>query len=425
MPTPSEPRLWRHGDFLKLWAGQTISQVGSQVTFLALPLVAVLTLEATPFEMGLLTAAEAVPSLLAGLHAGAIVDRRRRRPILIGGDLGRASLLALVPLAWALGALSMPLLYVIALAIGLLGLFFDVAYQAFLPSIVARERLVEGNAKLELSRTAAEVTGPGLAGGLVQLLTAPVALLLDACSYVASGLLIAWIKTAEPAPDRAARATRLLSEIREGVGVVLGDPRLRALVGGRGIVAFFNAMLEAVFVLYVARSLGVGPALLGAIFAVGGAGFVIGALLPERAARRIGVGPALAGGVALVGLSDLLVPLADGSRWVVVPLLTAAQFFFGIGLTVFNINQVSLRQAIVPGRLLGRAGGTTRVVTSALVPLGALLGGLLGEALGLRETLTLAAIGELLAALWLWRSPLRSLRHLPAAPIEDAAPTTA
>ena len=418
--------LWQHGDFLKLWAGQTISQVGAQVTFLALPLVAVVTLEATPFEMGLLTAAEAVPALLVGLHAGAIVDRHRRRPILVGGDLGRAALLALVPLAWALGALSMPLLYAVVLAIGLLNLFFDVAYQAFLPTIVPRERLVEGNGKLELSRTAAEVAGPGLAGGLVQLLTAPVALLLDACSYVASGLLIAWIKVAESLPDRASRPTRLLDEIREGLGVVLGDPRLRALLGGRGIFMFFNEMLEAVFVLYIARSLGVGPALLGAIFAVGGAGFVVGALLPERVAHRIGVGPALAGAVAIVGLSDLLVPLAEGSRWVVVPLLTVAQFFFGIGLTVFNVNQVSLRQAIVPDRLRGRAGGTTRFLTSALVPLGALLGGLLGEVIGLRETLTLAAIGELLAALWLWRSPLRSLRHLPAAPTIDAtAPITA
>jgi predicted MFS family arabinose efflux permease len=202
------------------------------------------------------------------------------------------------------------------------------------------------------------------------------------------------------------------------VAVVFGEPRLRALVAGRGIIGGFNAMLEAVFILFVARSLGVGPALLGTIFAVGSVGFLVGSLLPERAARWIGVGPATAAAVALLGASDLLVPLAGGSLWLVVPLLTAAQFFFGIGLTIFNVNQTSLRQAIVPAHLLGRASATGRVMAAALVPLGALLGGLLGEVIGLRPTLALAAGGELLAALWLWLSPLRMLRQLP----EGAAP---
>ena len=418
-PTAS---LWKNADFMKLWAGQTISQVGSQVTFLALPLVAVLALEATPFEMGLLTAAGAIPTLLAGLHAGALVDRRRRRPILIGGDLGRAALLALIPLAWSLDLLSMGLLYAIALGGGLLSLFFDLAYQAFLPTIVPRERLVEGNAKLELSRTVAEIGGPGLAGGLIQLLTAPIAILLDACSYLGSALMIAWIRVKEPPPLRTDRPRRLLAEIREGLALVFGDERLRALVGGGALIGFFNAALEAVFVLYIARQLGVGPALLGAIFAAGSVGFLVGAFLPVRAARRVGMGPATAGGVALAGASDFLVPLAGagGSLWGIVALLTAAQFLFGIGVTVFNVNQSSLRQAIVPGHLMGRATATGRVLTSALIPLGALLGGLLGELIGLRATLVLAAVGELLAALWLWRSPLRALRELPG-PIEEPA----
>lgn len=404
--------LWREPQFLKLWGAQAVSLLGSQVTFLALPLTAVVALDATAAQMGALTAASAVPSLLVGLYAGTVVDRRRRRPILIAGDLGRAALLATIPLAWAAGRLSIELLYVVAFLVGMLTLFFDIAYQAFLPSLIERERLVEGNGKLELSRSAAELAGPGLAGGLVQLLTAPIAIAVDAVSFLLSALLLSRIRGMEPAPPRGEVARRFWQEIGEGVRVVVDDPRLRAIAGGRGTLGFFNAMLEAVFVLYIARELGVGPALLGAIFAAGSVGFVVGALLPERLSKRIGVGAATVGAVILVGLSDLLVPLARGSLLVVVPLLFAAQFFFGLGLTVFNVNQASLRQALVPDRLRGRANGTVLFLASGLAPLGALLGGLLGEAIGLRATLTVAAVGELLAALWLWRSPLRTLRDL-------------
>ncbi len=208
----------------------------------------------------------------------------------------------------------------------------------------------------------------------------------------------------------------MVAEIREGLGVVIGDLRLRSLIGARGLLELFNAMLEAVFVLYIARSLGLEPGLIGLIFAVGSVGFLVGAVLPVRLSARIGLGPAMAGGVALVGLSDLLVPLANGSRWVVVPLLLAAQFF-GLGMTVFTVDQTSLRQAIVPRALLGRAGAVVRVSHAVVVPLGALLGGLLGEAIGVRETLVLAALGELGAALWLWRSPVGSLRNLSAIPV--------
>ncbi len=405
--------LWRHGDFLKLWSGQAISQIGSQISFLALPLVAAVTLDATPLQMGVLTAAGAVPDLIVGLHAGAIVDRRRRRPLMIASDIGRAGLLGVVPLAWVAGVLSIDLLYGVALAIGLMTLLFDLAYGALVPVIVPRERLVDANAKLELSRTAAEVAGPGLAGGLIAILTAPVALAFDAASYLASALFLTRIRTPEPEPVRGERPGRLLAEIWEGVTLVATDPRLRSLAGGRGAVGFFNAMLEAVFVLFIARTLGLGPAIIGAIFAVGGAGFLVGSLLPEWVSRRIGLGPATAAAVALAGLSDLLVPLAGGSLWIVVPLLVAAQFCFGLGLTVYNVNVASIRQAIVPGPLLGRAGATLRLIAAGLVPLGAIVGGILGGVLGVRETLVLAAFGELVAALWIWRSPLGRIQTLP------------
>lgn len=405
--------LWREPNFARLWAGQTISQLGSQITFLALPLTAILALDAGPAETGLLTAAGALPSLLVGLHAGAMVDRRQRLPIMVGGDLGRAALLALVPLAWAIDRLSIGLLVAVVALVGLLTLFFDVAYQALLPAIVPRERLVEGNAKLELSVTVAQIAGPTLAGGLIRLLTAPIAIAVDALSFVLSGLVLAGIRVEERIARSPDRGRRIGAEIGEGLRLVVGDGRLRAIAGTRGLLELFNAMLEAVFLLYLVRALGLGPGLIGAIFAVGSAGFALGALLPARAAGRFGVGPTTVGALALLAVSDLLVPLAAGSKLVVVPLLVGAQFLFGVGLTVFNVNQVSLRQAVVPDGLQGRATATVRVLATGLIPLGALLGGLLGETIGLRPTLILAALGELLAAVWLWRSPVRTLRDLP------------
>ena len=410
------PNLWHHADFMKLWAGQTISLIGSQISFLVLPLVATITLGATPLQMGFLTAASSLPSLLIGLHAGALIDRHARRPVMIASDIGRAILLGLVPLSWAIGLLDMKLLYVVAILGGMLTLFFDVAYQAYLPTIVDRDRLVEGNSKFAQSAAAAEIVGPTLGGWLVQLLTAPFAIVADAISYLVSALLLARIRTVEPKPARPDRSRRLSTEIGEGLRIVLGDPRLRVIVGSRGILNLFNAMLEAVFVLYVVRSLDISAGALGVIFAVGSVGFLVGALLPGRIGDRVGVGWATIGGIALVGLSDLLVPLASGSMMVVVPLLVAAQFLFGLGLTVFNVHQTGMRQALVPDHLRGRATATSRVLVTALIPAGALLGGIAGEVIGLRATLVIAALGELLPAFWLLNSPLRTMRVLPGSP---------
>lgn len=415
--------LWRHPDFAKLWAAQTISLLGSQVTFLALPLTAIFLLDATPAQLGVVTALGALPDLVAGLHAGALVDRRRRRPLLIAADLGRALILASIPVAWLTDRLSMPLLYAVALGAGLLALVFDVAYQAFLPAIVPRDRLVDGNAKLELSRTAAEVGGPGLGGWLVGAFSAPVAIALDALSYLGSALLIAAIRAKEAALPSIPSGRRLRSEIADGLRVVFADPRLRAVAGCRALLGFFNAMLEAVFVLFLARTLRLDPVSIGIVFAVGGAGFLVGSLLPERLAGRLGFGPTTVLALALVGIADLLVPLAGSATVAAVPLLIAAQFLFGLGLTVFNVNQASLRQAVVPDDLQGRAAATVRVLGAGPIPLGALAGGLLGGAIGLPETLLLAVGGELLAALWLWRSPVRRLRSLPFEPDAVVAAT--
>lgn len=404
--------LWRQTDFVKLWAGQTISLIGSQITFLALPLTAILILDATPAQMGFLTAAEAMPSLLVGLFAGVWVDRHRRRPILIAADLGRAALLIVIPMAAILGVLRIEYLYIVVFLMGTLGLFFNVAHRSFLPSLVEREQLVEGNSKLEMSSSVAEIVGPGLAGGLVQLVTAPVAIAVDAISFLISALCLGLIRTPEPAPKSSDQRQNVWREVVEGLRLVSGNRLLRAIAGCIGTLGLFNSALEAVFILYVTRELRIGPGLLGLIFAIGSVGFLLGSLLSGWVTRRFGLGSGIIGGLLLVGLSDLLIPLVDGSRvaLVIMSVLMTAQFFFGLGLTIFNIGQVSLRQAITSDHLQGRMNATMSFIAWGIVPFGGLLGGGLGETIGLRPTLLLAALGEILAVLWLLLSPVRSLR---------------
>jgi MFS family permease len=405
--------LWRHADFVKLWASQTISLFGSQITFLALPLTAVLVLDATPAQMGLLTAVGAIPSLLVGLFVGVWVDRYRRRPILIAADLGRAALLMVIPMAAILGVLRIGYLYIVVFLVGTLELFFDVAHRSFLPSLVKREQLIEGNSKLAMSRSAAEILGPGVAGGLVQWITAPIAIAVDAISFLISALFLRGIRTPEAKPKPPDDQQSIWQEIGEGLKLVSGNGLLRAIAGCIGTLGLFNSVLEAVFVLYVTRELGIGPGLLGVAFASGSVGFLVGTLLPDWVARRFGLGPGLIGGLLLVGLSDLLIPLVNDSLAVVVIILVlmTAQFFFGLGFVIFNTGQVSLRQAITPDRLQGRMNATMSFIGWSIVPLGGLLGGGLGEIMGLRPTLLLAALGEILAVLWLLLSPMRSLRE--------------
>ncbi|MGH2535456.1 MAG: MFS transporter [Thermomicrobiales bacterium] len=404
--------LREHDDFRRLWLAQTISQIGGQISFLAVPLTAAVTLDATPAEMGLLTAMGSLPALVAGLFAGVIVDRRARRPILISADLTRALLLGTIPIAWVTGTLTMPLLYAVAFLTGLCGLFFGLAYHSYLPALVERKRLVEGNSALELGRSAAEIAGPAIAGWLVQLLKAPVAIAVDALSFVASAGLIARIRAKEPPRAGGASRASVWSDVAEGMRIVVRTPTIRALAAGSALVGLFNAMLEAVFILYLTRTIGMSPGLLGLVFAAGSVGFVAGALLPGRIVGIVGVGPAMAIGIAILGLSDLALPLAGHDLVVVAIAVAIGQFFFGMGVTLANVAETTLRQAIVPNALLGRVGGTLQVLSAATIPLGALLGGVLGQVIGLRPTLFLAALLETAVALWVWRSPLWSLRDV-------------
>jgi MFS family permease len=411
--------LWRHPDFMKLWVGETISLFGSQITFLALPLTAVLVLNASPFEMGLLGALEFMPFLLLSLFAGVWVDRRPRRQILITANIGRALLLATLPLAGWLGFLNMPVLYIVAVGVGVLTVFFDVAYQSYLPALVQREQLVEGNSKLEASRSIAQIAGPAAAGALVQALTAPIAVAVDAVSFLLSALSLAQIRAAEPAPAREQQKP-IWHEIGEGLRLVLGRPTLRSIAACTGTSNFFGNVSGAVITIYAVRELGLEAGTLGLIFAVGSIGALIGALGARQIAARLGVGPTIVGSALVLGLGGLLIPLASGPLAVAISLLTLGFFVGNFANPIYNITQVSLRQAITPDRLQGRMNASMRFLVWGTIPLGALVGGSLGTLLGVYPTLVIAAIGGLIPFLWVLFSPVRRLREYPD-PVSDTA----
>lgn len=401
--------LWRNFGFRIFWAAQTTSLLGSQVSALALPLLAALTLGATAWQMGLLTALGALPALLFGLFVGVWVDRRRRRPLLIAADYGRAALLVSIPIAAISGMLRIEYLYVVALCMGALNILFDVAHQSLLPGLVGREKIIEGNSKLALSRTTAEIGGPGFAGALVQILTPPLALIADALSYLASALLLGKLRGAEPTPATDVAPGRVWDAIGAGLRAIFGNPLLRPLAIGTATLVGFSSLLEAVFILYLTRALGLAPLIQGLVFAIANVGFLIGAFLAERTARRFGIGPTLIATVAILGLADLLVPLLGLVPLPAAPLLIAAQCCFGMALVIFNVNAASLRQTLTPDHLQGRTNASFRVITQGVVPLGALIGGVIGEVWGLRPALLIGALGELTAIGWLICSPLRRL----------------
>lgn len=417
--------LWRHADFTRLWAAQTISKFGSQIGAGAVGLAAILLLEATPTEMGLLAAAAALPALIFGLPAGVWVDRMRRRPILIATDLGRALLLAIVPVAALLGALRMELLYLVVAAVGALTIFFDVAYQSYLPSLVGRRELVEGNSKLGMSDSVAEIVGPPLGGLLVQLVSAPLAIAIDALSYLGSALFLWRIHAPEPAGDpgaaaaRAAvgvvapqpgRASQMFAEIREGLLAAVGNPVLRTLLGSSVILGLAGGIIGSLYSLYAIRELGMSPALLGLTIGVGGVGALFGAFIAAPLTRRLGIGRTMAASALVMCAMATLIPLAYGP-WAVALLMLSQ--VGDVAWSVFFVNEVSLRQAVTPERLLGRVSASTQFLGAGAAPLGALLGGLLGEAFGIRTALALGVAGLVCAGAWVIASPIRPMGALP------------
>ncbi|HEY7937394.1 MAG TPA: MFS transporter [Candidatus Limnocylindrales bacterium] len=423
----ARPNLFRHPNFRKLWIGDTISQFGTQVSQLAIPLVAIIFLKASAFEVALLGTVEFLPFLLFTLPAGAWVDRLQRRPILITGDVGRALCLISIPIAYELGVLTIIQLYVVGFAMGVLTVFFDVSYQSYLPSLVDREQLVEGNAKLQASQSAAQILGPGFGGYLIGVLTAPVAVIVDAVSYLASALFVFTIKGSEPpitpsTAPRGSRADRLRGfggEIREGLSFVLRHPYLRMIAGATSSSNLFGNIATGIYLVYVVRVLGLDPLRIGLIFSLGSFGTFAGALVANRIAARIGVGRTIVLAMAINGPSIFLIAIAPvgGAE----PFLIASSAIGGFGALVYNVNQVSFRQAITPERMQGRMNATMRFLVWGTIPIGSVISGVLATIFGLSATIWVGAILSFTPVLFLIFSPILSIRKMPSSPEDWAA----
>jgi MFS family permease len=418
---PARQSLVRQPDFLKLWVAETISVFGSQISGLAIPLVAALILKVEPFAFALLGTIEFLPFILFTLPAGAWVDRLRRRPILIIGDLGRAIALSTIPIAYAFNALTIWQLYVVGFVAGTLTVFFDVANQSYLPSIVDRDDLLEGNSKLQISQSAAQLAGPGIAGYLVGLVTAPFAILVDALSFVISALFVFRIRRAEPPvvahPDEAGQPkSSIVKEVREGLRFVVGNPALRAISAGTATSNLFGSMGFAILLLYLVQELGLTPQQIGIVFSLGNIGTLAGAILATRIARWFGLGPTIVGSLFIGGFTTLFVAVA--TKETAIPLLIGSGVFGGIGQMVYNINQVSYRQAICPPRMQGRMNATVRFLVWGTMPIGSIIGGVLASTVGLHETIWISAILGFIPWLFPLLSPVRKIRVMPE-PIGD------
>jgi MFS family permease len=403
--------LWSHPDFLKLWTGQTISEFGSQVSQLAIPAVAVITLKATPFQVAALATVEFLPFLVLTLPAGVWVDRWRRRWILIAGDLGRAVLLATVPLAYALGHLTLTQLYVVGFLVGVHTVFFDVAYQSYLPQIVDRETLVEGNSKLQMTVSGAAIAGPGISGGLIKLFGAPYAILVDACSFVVSGAFTAAIRKREDPPPATERR-RLLVELWEGLRYVTHHRLLFPQALATGSSNFATNVVFSVYFVYAYRHLDLTVGIMGVVFSIAAVGWLIGSASADWLRRKLGVNGATILGMAVGAPSALLIPFAPVGH-AAIPFLVLSGMLGGFGAVVYNIQQVSLRQAITPERLQGRMNASMRFFVWGTIPLGSLVGGVLATAFGVRTAILIGACIGFVALLPILFSPLRTLHDFP------------
>ena len=397
--------LWHQPDFLKLWAGQTISIFGSGITGYALPLTALLVLGAGASDMGWLYAVESAPVLLFGMFAGVWVDRFRRRPLLIGADLGRAGLLACIPLLAWLSALRMEHLYIVAAATGVLTLVFDVAHRSFVPDLVGRDRVLEANSRFATVEAVAEIGTPGLTGALVQVIAAPTAILLDAASFVVSAVCVLGIRQPEPPRAPTSERQHVWSDIAEGLRAVGANATLRALAGSEALRNFFGSFLATLYLLFGLRELGLSPVLVGITVGVGGVSNLLGTLVVQRATHRFGSGRTIVSAVLVGCLTPLLIAIAPGRPVEGFVLLLVAQALDFIH-PLYNVNTLTLRQVITADDLLGRVNATFHVLVRGVFPIGALASGMLGDAIGLRPTLLVAAAGFVISAVLLTRSPM-------------------
>jgi predicted MFS family arabinose efflux permease len=416
---PTPPLLRSNRSFRDFWTGQTISVFGDEITLLALPLLAVLELDAGPAQVGLLSAAALAPNLLFSIHLGAWADgRSRRRAMMVGADIGRAALLLTIPVAALLGVLTLAQLYVVAFAAGSLGVLFAVVYNVVFVSLVERDDYVEASSLLNGSRAFAVTSGNALGGILVQLFTAPFAFFADACSYLASAFFVGRAKGEEAEPNRDEGGGGLAA----GARYIARTPLIRASILGAATFNLFNFGFYGLFVLYATRNLGISPGALGLVLAVGGIGSLAGILITGRLSRRIGLGPALVFGFVLTPAPLLLVPAAAGVPHLALPLLAVAEFFNGVGLMLLDVGLGALYAAAVPDPLRARVSGAFLLVNYGVRPIGALGGGLLATVIGLQTTMWVTAIGALFGVLWLLPSPMSQLRDLPEGALDGRSP---
>jgi MFS family permease len=404
------PRLLReNGVFRRFWTGSAVSLFGDQITLIAVPLTAVLVLHANASQMGYLIAAELVPNLFFSLHAGAWVDRRgRRRQTMIATDLGRAGLIATVPLAYAFGVLTIEQLYVVAFLSGTLTVLFFVASAGFFVAVAPREDYLAANSLLFGSRAFSFVAGPSVGGLLVQLLKAPFALVVDAVSFLVSAAFLGSISPQEPPTEEAQHG-----QVTQGARYIMRTPWIRASLLATATINLFNFVFWALFILYAVRSLHVRPGTLGLVLGAGAVGGLIGSASAGRLGRRIGMGPLFLLGCVVFPAPLVLVPLAGGPYWLVLAMLFLAEFGSGFGVMILDISAATIRAALVPDRLRSRVSGAYMVVNNGVRPVGSLIGGLLGSTIGLRPTLWIAATGAIAGFLWLLPSPIPKMRELP------------
>ena len=432
-PARSSPFRRQSAAFRNLWLAATISDFGFYVTALALPLTAAITLDASPFQMGLLTAAESVPYVLFGLLASVVVDRLPRKALLIATDWLRAALLAVIPLIALTGGLRFAILIVVALGVGLCSLIFHVAQASIMPTLVDRDDLAGANGRLEASGATAQATGPGLAGPLIGALSAPVAITVNALSFAVSGLILRRIPNRERDSDRAGQGEPVASglgdgarspmsgrlrattgEIADGLQILFSQPLLRASLLASSTINLFGYVFLAVYILFMARTLDLPEVTIGLILSSGGVGAVLGAVVSPSVRRRLGFGPAMVWAMLVCGTASVLIPLAFVFPSAAIPLLAAAELLQYGALAIFNIGGRTLRQILAGDEYQGRVNATARTLASTGTLIGSLLGGLLGGWIGLGNTLIVGAVGMMLAIPIVLLSPLRALRELPA-----------
>ena len=408
MEIPMEARqartLWRHGDFMKLWIGQTISELGSRITLIGLPIVAVQTLNATPAQMGLLAALSGFASLIFGLPVGAWVDRVRRRPVMIGADIARAALLVTIPVAAGQGMLTLHYLYIVAAVSGVLAICFDVAYQSYVPSLVDRDHVLEANSKLALTTATAEVAGPAITGMLIQWISAPVAILWDAVSFLCSAACVALVRKPEPPPSPP-EATHFKTEILAGLHFIWTHRALRALAGRSVTIYLFFGFFASLYLLYALRELHQGAALLGIVIATGGIGNMCGALFAERVSNRFGMRRTFIYSSLALAASSTLIPLASGPVWRGAAFLMVSQLIGDCAMVIFMTNEISFRQQVTPDERLGRVNAAMQILSRGVLPIGALAGGIIAGITGLRGAMAIAVAGTWLSNVWLLSLP--------------------